>query len=75
MTCHDPSFLYHLLNSHEGVSEILCVLHGRNVTAYLTQTLGKGGTSQTLLVKGEVDMIDGGVFVIDDNRTDHLADV
>ena len=58
VTSHNPTLLNQLLNSHEGIGEVLGVLYRRHIVAHLTQTLGKGRTTQTLLVEREVDMIE-----------------
>ena len=39
---HDPSFVYQLLNGHEGVGEVFYILHRRHVAAHLAEALRKG---------------------------------
>ena len=75
MAGHDPALLDELLNDHEGVGKVLGVLHRGHVVAHLAQRLRKGRAAQVLLVEGEVDMIDGGVLVVDEDGRDHLLDV
>ena len=45
VTSQNPTLLDHLLDSHEGISEVLGILHRRYIVAYLTQTLGEGRTA------------------------------
>ena len=75
MTCHNPSLLYHLLNSHEGIGKVFGIFHCRYVTAYLSQALCKGTAAQVQLVEREVDMVQRTVLVVFDNRTHHLTDI
>ena len=73
MTCHNPTLLDHLLNSHEGIGKVLRILHRWHIVAYLTQALGESRTAKSLLVETEVDMVDGCVLIIyQDWRNDLL---
>ena len=58
VTSHNPTLFDELLDSHEGISEILGVLNCRHIIANLTQTLSEGRTTEALLVEREVDMIE-----------------
>ena len=58
VTCHYPSFGYHLLYSLEASCEIFGVLHRRNIVAHLAKTLCEGASSESLFVEREVDVIE-----------------
>ncbi len=73
VTGHNPTALDEFLDGIEGIAEIFGVLHGGHVVANLTEALGKGRTSETLLVEREVYVIERGVLVVnDDGRNDLL---
>ena len=67
VTCHNPSLGNHLLNSIEGISKVLCILHCRHIVAHLAEALCKSTTAKTLLIEREVDMIETGMLVVDNN--------
>ena len=59
----------------EALAEVLRILDRRHVVAHLVEALGKGAAAQLLLAEGEVDMIESGVFVVDEDGGAHRADV
>ena len=73
VACHYPSLAYHLLDSLKGIGEILGVLYRRYVVAYLAKALCEGGTAKTLLVEGEVDMVQARSLVVYQHWGDDLA--
>ena len=73
VTCYHPSTLNHLLHHHEGITEVFGILHCRHVVAHLVEALSKGRTAEMQFVKGEVDMIETGVFVVHQYRLAHIA--
>ena len=75
MACEDPAAVDELLHGLKALAEVLRVLDRRHVVAHLVEALGKGAAAQLLLAEGEVDMIESGVFVVDEDGGDHLADV
>ena len=67
VACEDPAAVDELLHGLEALAEVLRVLDRRHVVANLVEALGKGAAAQLLLAEGEVDMIESGVFVVDED--------
>ena len=63
------------LNSIEAVSEILRILNCRNIAAYLAKALSECRTTKALLVEAEVDVVEAGVLVVNENWANHLLDI
>ena len=72
---HDPTLLDEFLNGIKAVGEVLGILHGRHVVAYLSKALCESRTAQPLLVEREVDMIEAAVLVVHHHGADHFLDV
>ena len=68
VTCHHPSPADEFLHGIETVGEVFGIGHRRHVRTHITATLCECRTSQALFAEGEVDMIEGGMVVVDDNR-------
>ena len=75
VACHHPSLANHLLDGVEATGEIFCVMYGGDVVAHLAQGLCQGRTTEAQVVETEVDVVDGGVLVVDQHGRHHLADV
>ena len=55
---HNPSFLDQLLNGVKAVGKVFRIPHGWHVTAYLAKCLSKGRSTQSHLIKGEVNIVE-----------------
>ena len=75
MSGKDEILLDEVLNGIEGIAEILRVLHRRHVVAHLAKCLCKGRAAQTLLIVGEINMVEGGIGIVHQNRRHHFPDV
>ena len=75
MSGEDEILLDEVLNGIEGIAEILRVLHRRHVVAHLAKCLCKGRATQTLLIVGEINMVEGGIGVVHQDRRHHFPDV
>ena len=72
MARHYPSTMNQFLYSVEAIYKVFGVLYSRNVAAYFAKTLCKGTTTKMLFVKTEVNMIETGVLIVNNHRTNCL---